>query len=237
MNTQAKQNHGKKIKEEFHLLFEKYEVLVNEVPHCGGGFEEKFVHGDNSVIEALSPVQIDSFLKATVEFADTRAYEAHTGRFINRLVQNSYNSGHNNFILNTSGLPLLNDMCTYLQGTQKRKLEINLTGNVGYHCGSHSHNLTLTVHGDVQEYFGDFSEYGIFTIHGDAWMVDTYTVDSTFKTTNLTTLMGMVENVDALTSRYWTCNTKRKKGTPSGNKVIFMHRDGFEEIVRNYGRR
>lgn len=239
INLQAEQNNWKKIKEEFPLLFKKYELLVNDVSHRGGGIEEKFVHGDNNVIEVLNPLQIDHFLNATVEFADARAYKDHTGRFINRLVQNSYSYGYNynEFILTTSSLPSLNDLCTYLRGTQKRKLEVNLAGNVGHHCGSYSRHLTLTVHGDVQEYFSNFSEHGIFTIHGEVWMENSGpAVDSTFKTTNLTTLIGMVENVDALTSRYWTGNTKRKEGTPSGNKVIFIHRDGSEEVVRNYVR-
>ena len=71
------------------------------------------------------------FLQATISFEDHKEYKERTGIFINKLIQESYDAGHNGFELNTMALPLIDKIGIYIQGKEKRPIEITIHGNAG----------------------------------------------------------------------------------------------------------
>ena len=133
----------------------------------------------NKITETVTPADITAFLQTTIKHEQHNEYCWRTGLFISKLMQNSYEAGHNDFILNTTALKEIHNLGCDLTGTEERLIKLTIIGNTGDWCGWGSRNLS-------------------------------------YKTPNKKTLDKMLKNV--------------KKG----NRIIFVHPDGSEEIMRRY---
>jgi formylmethanofuran dehydrogenase subunit C len=101
----------------------------------------------------------------------------------------------------------VDELCAYIA----RSSEFRIEGNAGARLGKDAYGSTITIAGEAGEESGEGAKA------------------TTFKTPNRKTLDLLVKNVQKGKDRY---------GRPcSGNEIIFIHEDGTEETVRNYGKR
>ena len=84
---------------------------------------------------ALTPKEINAFLRSTIKYEHLDEYNNYrgsmaTGRFINSLIGQSYDAGHNDFILNCKSLPLISFLGSSLKADQERQLNLTVEGDV-----------------------------------------------------------------------------------------------------------
>ncbi|MBI4453652.1 hypothetical protein HY636_03335 [Candidatus Woesearchaeota archaeon] len=193
----------------------------------------------DGIEDVLTVEDINAFLQLTVGFEDyEKDYSRGTSRFINRLIQNSYNAGYNNFVLNTIVLSKkLDHFGENFCGLPYRMISVQIDGDIGVNCGMNAfcssftingnansccgykiYNSIITVKGDVGNWFGFGAKYSSFTIN-EGVNTDNYTDDTigcTFKTQNPKTLDKLLE--------YFQKN--------KSHKFYLIHPDGTEELKR-----
>ncbi len=102
-----------------------------------------------------------------------------------------------------------------LFGTLAKGSKFEITGDVGDRCGYRAKNATYILNGDIGVHCGQSA------------------VGCSFKTTNRKTLgklVGMVPSIDDKDYQW----IKDVLGTPTKNKIMFINKDGSEELVRDY---
>jgi hypothetical protein len=113
-----------------------------------------------TVSEVLTPTEMQAFLLATTIYDDCERYERKTGVFVSQLLQNSYDAGHNEFVLNTRSLPRGLEFLGYnLRGTEERPIKVEVLGDVGDDCARNTVHLTMTFHDNVRDSCARASEY------------------------------------------------------------------------------
>ena len=205
-----------------------------ESPSTAGRFDK--IRTAQMCVEVLSPEQIASFMFMTHKFSAHLNYLTQTGQYASQLVQNSYDAGNNGFLLNAGENGDIGDLATWLKGEKERPIEVtiigdygaywghhsencilHIRGNAGFSCGKTSVNLIVEIDGNAGPSCGWFTKGSIFTINGDVGESCGFgSKKSTFKTPNRETLKTMFKEV------------------PEDNRVVFIHPDGTEEIVREY---
>ena len=233
----------------FEQLFEQYKQMLqydlNNVQtyfqHLGGGktLEQHVQEIAQEVSDVLNPAQINAVLQATLPYEDVLSYPFVTGILITRLLQNSYDAGNNDFALDTSTLPLLENLASRLCGTLERKVSLAVTGGVGNSFGLKARYCSFVSHGSAGMSYGygalecryeiyggcispavDVSDSELI-FHGEIKNMKEshgYKIqDSIFRTSyreNISELLMLVP-----------CNR--------GNKIYFIDEAGKEELVRN----
>ena len=82
------------------------------------------------------------------------------GHFITALIQNSYNAGHNNFVLYTSNLREKTDkLGWFTKGKSKRLINIKIFGDLGNHCFENGEYLSVEIYGNVGSICGGDVKY------------------------------------------------------------------------------
>ena len=170
----------------------------------------------NEITDILTPADINTFLQLTIQHEQHKKYCVRTGRVILKLIQNSYDAGHNNFTFDTTALKEIDDFGSDLEGTEERPIEITITGNTGDWCGCLSKHLTYKITGNTGEGCGRESKNSTFEISGNTGEgCGKYSTFSTFKTSNRKTLEKMLED-------------------KSRNRIIFIHPDGREQVIKDF---
>ena len=124
---------------------------------------------ENKVV--LTPSEINAFLQMTMEFEDYERNSASdgVGHFITALIQNSYNAGHNNFVLYTSNLREKTDkLGWFTKGKSKRLINIKIFGDLGNHCFENGEYLSVEIYGNVGSSCGSCVKYSTLRIEGNA---------------------------------------------------------------------
>ena len=156
-------------------LLKKYEEVL-ELDYL------EFAEAVNSIDQILEPEEINAFLQATIVFEDSKDYILNTGEFISKLIQNSYDKGYNNFILNTKSLIEIHSIGDKLEGAEKKPIEVTIEGNTKNLCGYRSKNAIFNIKGNTGEWCGEESKNSIFNIEGNAGgNCGKYSTNSTFK--------------------------------------------------------
>lgn len=124
----------------FEELLNKYEAFLNVRI-----LEEKdydfFTRTGGPIAEILLPEQMNQFLQMTSAFETHSNYQENTGVFLSRLVQNSYNAGHNNFCFDLTKLPRIDGLFAYVSGQKERLLYGVINGTFvesGNYIGAHA---------------------------------------------------------------------------------------------------
>ena len=143
------------------LLTQKYEEFLELELNV-----DNVVGFTKGITEILSPEMIDVFLQSTIRYENHRIYWENTGDFISKLIQNSYNAGHNEFALNTQTLEI-GYLGTRLEGTKERPIRITITRDVGLGCGLYSKNSIFNIQGNAGEYCGWASENSTYNVQGN----------------------------------------------------------------------
>ncbi|MBI2669407.1 hypothetical protein HYX14_06210 [Candidatus Woesearchaeota archaeon] len=145
----------------FSALLEKYKAFLDDRTY--GDHHKK----NADLTDILNPEHINAFLQSTVIHENHEKYKERTGLFLNSLLQNSYDAGHNDFQLNTKSTKPLDYLGAFLEGTKEKPIRLTITGNVGDWCGQESTNGIYTLNGNVGEWCGWGSTYGTYMITGD----------------------------------------------------------------------
>lgn len=194
-------------------------------------------------LKVLNPAQIDVVLREILDDELRRSNEV-TGRFLSRLIQDSYNAGYNNFVL-TTGDTAIEYLCYKLEGASNRELEVRVNGSAGINCGFNSKHISVTVQGNVGVDSGSHSYSSTFAIEGNAasWC-GAHSYSSTFSIEgNMGVGLGYESNFSSFTvegsiegncgekskgGKYFTPNyatyKKMKKMIPKGNEMTYQEK-------------
>lgn len=162
----------------FYALLDKYKEFLGNCEYqkswnAGGNIFSQWLsqwgkdYIRNPSTDILSPAEINLFLQETIPFEESEDYEA-TGIFVTRLIQSSYNAGHNDFKLTTTNLKKLNRVGAFLEGKEGNPLILSIDGDVGEKCCLEARNVNFTIYGNLEAEFAEQSVQSSFTIHGDA---------------------------------------------------------------------
>ena len=178
--------------------------------------------------EVLTPRQINGYIH--VVGSNLKDYQEGTvaGCFISRLVQKSYDAGNKDFSLRNPH-PELNNLCSFLKGD----MCIEVYGHAGMDFAAGSKGCTFTINCSSRA-IGHMAQNCTFIINEKISRVDQGR-RCTYKTSlrdMLELLVSWVSKTDYVLD--YDATTRRTICRPSYNKIIFIHGDGQEEIVRNY---
>jgi hypothetical protein len=135
---------------------------------------QAFVHEPD---EVLHPAQIQYIAKRVQENLKDSIMNFSPGQLLTRLIQSSYNGGHNGFYL---GLKKpLNHIGVFLQGSEKNPLKITIEGPVGDFCGAHTVYCIFSLQ-NTGEHCGSFSKRSKFTLQSAGESCGVSAFDSTF---------------------------------------------------------
>ncbi len=104
--------------------------------------DPKLGHTDNLPI--LTPYQIQTIFQKFIG----KKMEFDSSHLMNRLMQTSFNNGYNGFILDTGDFPFDN-LCQYLEGTSKRKMQVRVLGSAGIFFGYQSKYMDTRIEGSA----------------------------------------------------------------------------------------
>ena len=134
---------------DFSDLMKKYEEKLKN-PEI-----QNYAHYHVQIItEVLTPDEINHFLQATQQYADHKDYSWKTGYMFSSLIQNSYDQGYNDFRLNTTLLPGIDLMGSYIVGKRKDPVLVTVQGNLGFVCADEARHSVFIVNGTVEKHFG-----------------------------------------------------------------------------------
>jgi len=120
----------------------------------------------NLFLNQLTPVQINQFLQEIIRISPKTKLNSHlTGLFLSRLIMDSYLEGYNNFVL-TTGDTQINNVGSYLHGTESNKIRLEIVGNVGDFAADFSTYSQIRIRGDSDAYLGRGSKHSEITTYG-----------------------------------------------------------------------
>ena len=147
------------------------------------------------------------------------------GIFVSKLVQLSYDAGHNDFLLVTQNSKRIISYIGYnLKGTRERLLRLNIQGNTvdslllsGVYCEV---DVTGSIYHDLGRYdsMGSYSIYCVFMLRSKICEGESGNVNNIFKTSTEDTLKKLIFGV-----------SRR-----DGNQIVFIKPDGEEVCVLKY---
>jgi len=214
-----------------------------------------------TLTDILTPEQINAFLQTTIIHENHQIYSGTTGLFISKLIQNSYDHGHNGFTLNTTALKEIHFIGYRVEGTPKKNIEVTMIGTMGDFCGYESGNSTFNIQGNTGKRCGSGSKKSVFNLKGSTGdycgeqSQSIYNIDGNTGTFCGSQAEGATFTIHGIPGDYCgdrsvhsTYKTKNKEALrkmlrdvkisvrdePTGDKIIFIHPDGTEEVKRDY---
>ena len=201
-------------------LLEKYELLVS-LDLSGSTEADEVLRKtlQRHITEFLTPAALDIFLTLTIPYENESEYAYITSEFLEQLVQNSYNNGHNDFLFHTCNLTQeLPGFPSNLKGTKDNPLRITVIGNTGEALGD-DYYVHLTLKGNTESGFGGNSQHSVYIVNGEINDVNSLAYNSSFcsyKTPVEETLQKFIKKVPK-----WQDNT-----------IYRINPDGTEMLVR-----
>ena len=130
----------------------------------------KGYHWENKILseidEILTPEHINRLLPKIRGIHEEITSKYKTGSFFSKLIQNSYDAGYNNFIINTL-LEGINGLGNETKGTKDNPIKIKIFGNTGDSCGISAEYCNFEIHGNVDQWFGTHARNSDFKIYGN----------------------------------------------------------------------
>jgi len=114
--------------------------------------------------EILNPAQIDILLQKIIQETPKHKTEhITTSHILSKIIQKSYEEGHNNFTLTTKKTEMV---CVghKLKGTLENLIQITIQGNIGAYFGERSENCTYNLTGDTDDRCGANSKNCTYNI-------------------------------------------------------------------------
>ena len=132
-------------------LIQEYKQLISR-PLLINFFQstEELYHHTEHIDVVLTPEEIRT-LTPVILFTKGENDLGYRGVFLNRLIQNSYNQGYNNFKVDLLTIATLH-IGSYLNAEKKRPLRLSVENGKGFFYAHHAHNLHLDVNIEVFGY-------------------------------------------------------------------------------------
>lgn len=132
---------------EGNIIFNGMEHLLKTYAECIVGRKtimdvERILR--DAELPILTPEQINAFLQETIAYENGEKELREKGEVIDWLIEQSYNAGHNHFVLNTKASCIPLDFCYITKGKKKQPLEITVEGPIGRLCGIASEYIVLS---------------------------------------------------------------------------------------------
>ena len=140
------------------VVVNRFEDLMKEYEQY---FNDTFLR--QNVEEVLLPCDLNLFLQQTRNYENNPHYQTNTGLFISQLIQNSYDAGNNEFVLDVHFLKPINFLAYNVSGTEERKVRAVVKGEVGNFCMKNAQHSIFTI-GTAGNWCGEDATYSTFTI-------------------------------------------------------------------------
>lgn len=128
--------------------------MVEEALRVYGGLPNRYWLESDIQKRVLHPVLDSAQINQTFNvLLQKEKYGNNLGDYISKLIQTSYDVGHNNFVLHTQDTEI-NWLGFDLKGTPKNKINLTIHGNVGTYFGFGSENCNFIVNGGVNKNLG-----------------------------------------------------------------------------------
>ena len=121
----------------------------------------------DSISDILTPNKISLFIEETKKIKDKMNYYTLSSNVITKLIQNSYDAGHNGFLFFTDSSNEILGFCALLKGTKEKPIEVIVNGSVDQSFGVHADYVMFKIHGNAKEWLGQGSKSSSFEVHGD----------------------------------------------------------------------
>ena len=132
-----------------------------------------------SAASILTPSEITQFLPLTIAYEQMPDYVYMTALFLNQLIQKSYGTGHNDFLIDSSAL-------TSPLGYLGSRLQTHIT---------RPKPLTLTLKGEFGDYYAEKAVGCTFELDQAGKKCGLHARDCIFKTRNITLAKQIVEHI------------------------------------------
>ena len=133
-------------------VYEKFQKSA-ETPH-----EYHFTAFDSIGLEWLTDVLPPELISQLWQVISSERDDL-SPHFLNRLIQNSYDAGYNDFVVDVRETSPPQHIGRCLQGTATRKLELAVMGNLGFMNGSNMRYVNYCVDGKVGYSFGYHAQH------------------------------------------------------------------------------
>ncbi|MFA5887160.1 MAG: hypothetical protein WC852_00405 [Candidatus Nanoarchaeia archaeon] len=129
----------------------------------------------NTIDFVLNPDEINEFLQKTRDFNFGQCcYNEITGKYVSKLIQNSFNAGNHFFVLET-GRMNINCLGQNLRGSVQNgngfcypMIIVEVIGSIGDNCFTGSCGCYATIHGNVGNNLARCSNHSRLDVRGDA---------------------------------------------------------------------
>ena len=188
---------------------------------------------------APTPAEINVFVQSNPQFEKQKNNINIFSPFVTRLLQNSYDQGHNNFMIpqNTLSKTVWHGFGQMLTGQKEKPLQIELCADMEadfMHGATYVHAKLV---GNALDYFGGSAQYSTLEATGIVETCAEKAEESTFIINEVLNANWESEDVP-IRCIFKTHNPKTKQSLvqnlPSGNRIIYVHSNGKEQIVRDY---
>jgi len=139
--------------------------ILKELP--SGGSIEPYIENTTKLIykkEDINKIFIEMIREKLIR-EERFGYPG--AEFLSWLIQNSYDNGENNFVLET-GETTPNYLCVRLKGQKNNPIRIHIEGSAGYYLGLETEYAEFIVLNDVRSNTGEKSKHSKYIILGDA---------------------------------------------------------------------
>ncbi len=154
------------------LILEYEKILFSDIDYGGIDIAENYI---KSPIDILTPEEINSFLRMTVAYEEyktgkndklneDREYIIATSTFISRLIQHSFNAGHNDFEINLYGMKKMMGNAAHLKGRPDEYIRVKIIGDEIGSIGRCTEFCEIDAKGKVDSNIGYNSKNCIFKI-------------------------------------------------------------------------
>ncbi len=222
-------------------LYKKYQTAVESHDFTKINQIVRFITLSDDVDDVFSPEEISGIFDTFQKLVNNG--ENDLGVFISKLLQNSYDAGYNNFSLSVSSKVF--SLGSYIRGNEDRLLVLGVAGQdipggggstryVSYRFQNESPIVGWGARDSQFVFYGSAKACGNkakrceFIFRGEVGrFVGMDALDCTFKAHS----QGAI---DVLTSCIPDIYHKGDHSFRTGNRIIFIHEDGEEEIVADY---
>ena len=196
------------------------------------------------VSDVLTPVEIDTVLQLVQFEPINRTSAKQVVMYINKLIQNSYDAGFDQFTLNFQHFKdeghYFEKLLQKIKAKPVRRLTVELFGYCGNMLAGLCENITVAVHGDVLPYAFQCSKNCSFYIQGNVfdslYSFADESQGSTFYLGGKIERRAKAQRINGCIFKTPYPNTLETLllGVDGNNRIILVHPDGHEEIKRDF---
>ncbi len=230
------------------LMLQKYEQIYRKAEMESGPDGPDIMRAAHKFIadqlpERMAPAEIDSFLSASLLYADYPYYHYSLGLFVNRLLYNAitHREGYNSFTLHTSVCGSPSFIAENLRGSEQWRVQLLVEGSLGIECGRGLEYVDLHVSGTVGTSFAAYARHCQFSFDDILGERAGFTLKPCRNNYSIVrTGLGkqvLYNGRDAADCtfivRTKSCAEMLAESLPLGNKVVYRA-DGNDFILRDF---